>query len=282
MTYSIKINENNIKILKKLLYKNNFDELSPGPYQFFRYKKGKCSVILYTSLKLVLQGECETLRNELNEILGDDFFPHYGSDETGKGDFFGPLVICATYVDEKAYKILLEYGIIGSESKNTSVEKIKKFTEIITNVCEYEKVVINPEKYNELYEKIGNLNKLMEWAHSTAIKSLYKKVLATKPVIIDKFSKNSALVYKLKTLGSEIILEEKAEKYPAVACASILARNFQISWFLKKEKEFNIKIPRGASAVKNAANEILKKYGIETLKKLCKTHFKTFSQISGF
>ncbi len=276
MSYTLLFSTDNHAKLEEFSEKNCFDRETPGQYQFSSFKKGSCRLVLYDSGKLVIQGkQCEHYYNELLDFLDEKVYSHYGSDEAGKGDLFGPLVICAVYMSEKDFKTFRSLGF--QESKNTKGEKLKKQAKLLKETLSYETVFITPKKYNELYLKFNNLNKLMRWAHTTALKNLLTKVNdKNSPVYIDQFAKN--MRFDITDIN-EVIQETKAEKHPAVAAASLICKSEFILWLEKKSKELGIKLPAGASNVKGVAFQIVEKYGVDTLKDLTKNHFKTYGEI---
>jgi len=244
--------------------------------------------------KIVLQGnkELKLFKKAYDLIFGESLIPDYkpeqepaypyvGTDESGKGDYFGPLVIAGVYLTPQAGKLLKTLGIRDSKElsdyqiKQLATE-IKKMNEIIFDV-----VLISPEKYNRLYAKMGNLNKLMGWAHARVIENLLGKCDAGE-VISDKFGNEKIILDALQQRGRSINLEQvtKAEKFIAVAAASILARDAMVKWFNTHSKKYKLKIPKGSSLeVESTARNILKKYGEEELNRLVKLHFKTSNKI---
>jgi ribonuclease HIII len=143
----------------------------------------------------------------------------------------------------------------------------------------FETVEIHPKKYNELYEKIQNLNKILVWAHSKAINNLLKK-FDYQNIIIDKFAAEKSFEDKI-SVKKRLIFEEKAERFAGVAAASIIARARLLNWFDKKSKAIGIKIPLGASnSATKVAEEIQTKNGKEFLNDLIKLHFKNFKEMN--
>src|SRR4030066_101564 len=151
-------------------------------------------------------------------------YPYIGTDESGKGDYFGPLVVAGVCLAPEAGKFLKALGI--RDSKELSDYQIKEFANEIKNVNEliFDVVLISPEKYNKLYEKMGNLNRLMGWAHARVIENLLSKCDAGE-VISDKFGKEKLILDALQQRGRSINIKQvtKAEKFMAVAAASIMA-----------------------------------------------------------
>jgi len=202
-----------------------------------------------------------------------------GSDESGKGDFFGPLVVAAVYLPEGQGEVLQELGV--KDSKKLTDKRINELAETIKKGYVHSIVSVGPQKYNELYYKLKNLNRLLAWAHSRAIENILEKVPCNR-AMTDQFGNESyvlnALMKKGRTL--ELIQKPKAESEPAVAAASILAR----AEFLRRmhflSQEIGTELPRGASPrVEEAAVSLVKKHGQEILDRLAKTHFKTTKRI---
>ena len=206
---------------------------------------------------------------------------YIGTDESGKGDFFGPLVIAGVFVDEHTKNDLKNIGV--RDSKELTDYSIKDISKKIKKILDgkFETVVINPEKYNQLYEKFGNLNRMLAWAHSRVIENLVLKTEATE-AISDKFGNEKLIQNSLMEKGQQIILHQfhKAEKYTAVAAASILAREKIIDWFTKNSKLYGLSIPKGASQqVNNVASTLKQNLSAEEFNKLIKLHFKNSKHI---
>jgi ribonuclease HIII len=233
--------------------------------------------------------EQTTDTNTLNlntETIGLDFFtPIIGTDESGKGDYFGPLVAAAVYVDNKSKSILERSGI--RDSKTITDNKIPDLARIIKSNCLNQFVVIeiSPETYNNLYDSFKNENKnlnfLLAWAHAKAIEEILKKV-ECENVLSDKFGDDKYILSKLQEKGKKINLrqEHKAESNIAVAAASILARERFLDKLSKLSAEYNMHLSKGASIqVITEAKDIFMKFGLEGLKRVAKIHFKTTEQV---
>jgi ribonuclease HIII len=139
-------------------------------------------------------------------------------------------------------------------------------------------LLINPEKYNQLYESFKNLNKLLAWGHSKAIENIINKNKTAK-VISDKFGNEGLLILELskKKIDVELLQITKAERFTAVAAASILAREKMLNWFSNTSEDLKLEIPKGAGDVVNiTASKIASQYGSDILPKLVKLHFKNF------
>lgn len=202
---------------------------------------------------------------------------HIGVDESGKGDFFGPLVIAACYVGPEH---LAELEGVKDSKKLTDPVAIKLAAKIKA-VCPYSVIAIGPAKYNELYQKFRNLNTLLAWGHARAIENVLEKQ-DSKLVISDQFANPAVLKRQLFEKGKEIQLvsQVRAEADIAVAAASILARA-EFLWKLRQLGErFGSELPKGASSnVKDAAVRFVKAHGPDHLPEVAKMHFKTSGEV---
>jgi ribonuclease HIII len=243
-------------------------------------------------VKTILQGDnASPLFNQLNSIIFDqkqlelieqtvaEPDEYIGTDEAGKGDFFGPLVVAAVHVDPRSKEELFSIGV--RDSKLINDNQISILAPSIKRIVKesYEVIRINPEKYNELYPRFNNLNKLLNWAHSKAIENLLEKS-KSKNVITDKFSKRDLDVASSSKFDDvKFVQETKAEKYTGVAAASILARASFLDWF-KLHYKNGYDIPKGASsATETYANKLKSIVGTEQMNKFAKLHFKNFTRL---
>ncbi len=223
---------------------------------------------------------------EIESTLTDDLtFPIMGSDESGKGDYFGSLVIACVYVDQTIEAQLSSLGV--KDSKALSDTRIVKIAREIRKICAGKFVVveISPEKYNQIYAKFErekkSLNDLLAWGHAKAIEELLLKV-ECKTVIVDRFANEQVLHANLQEKGKKlsVIQTPRAERYIAVAAASILARDRFINKLDKLGKQYEVVLPKGASnATIEAARQLVEKYGSEILEKVAKVHFKTTQEL---
>jgi ribonuclease HIII len=285
--------------LRGLLEELGF-EFSPKPYTIFFAQKNKLSVAVYEKgPKVLLQGKGleEFVQFELEpKILGEAklgyeevhspemFEPHFGVDESGKGDFFGPLVIAGLYVDRGIARNLLDAGVVDSK-RITSDARIRALADTIrkTSLGLVETVLIGPEKYNELYEKFGNLNKLLGWGHARVIENLLAKKPDCPRSLSDQFADARVIEQSLFGHGRRIEIQQrtKAESDIAVAGASILAREGFINWLDRKSKELGLRLERGVSAgVKETAKKLVEKSGPGALRQVAKVHFRTAHEIA--
>ena len=200
--------------------------------------------------------------------------PRIGCDESGKGDYFGGLVVAGVYLDEDLEKKLTKLNI--RDSKKISDKRIQVLANTLKKTIPYSIVRIYPEKYNQLYESMNNINKILAWCHATAIKNVTEK-RACELAIVDKFTVKEHITNNLKKYDKYIEVFEfnKAESDLAVAAASIIARQAFLQMIEKLKKDYQIKeLPLGATHVKEKAREIVKEKGFDILKKISKFHFK--------
>jgi ribonuclease HIII len=282
-------------LLEELGFKFSLKE-----YTLFFAQKNKLSVAVYEKgPKVLVQGKGveEFVQFELEpKILGEAklgyeevhtpemFEPHFGVDESGKGDFFGPLVISGVYVDRGIARKLLDAGVvdskkIGSDARMRALaDRIRK-----SSLGLAETVLIGPAKYNQLYEKFGNLNRLLGWGHARVIENLLKKKPDCPRSLSDQFADARVIERSLLRHGRNIGIEQRmrAESDIAVAAASILAREAFINWLERRGKELGLRLDRGVSAnVKEAAKKLMEANGPQALREVAKVHFRTAHEIA--
>jgi ribonuclease HIII len=204
-----------------------------------------------------------------------------GIDESGKGDYYGPLVIGAVYVDGSTEGALTELGV--RDSKKVSDKRAAVLAAEIKKRCPHHSVVaIGPRRYNELYEKIGNLNKLLAWGHARALENVLEKTPCARAVS-DQFGDERFILNALLKNGKAVALEQRhrAEEDIAVAAASLLARAEFLERLGRLSQEQQIAFPKGASDPKILilGRELVKAKGEAALAEVAKLHFKTTKQI---
>lgn len=209
--------------------------------------------------------------------------PVIGIDEAGKGDYFGPLVIAASFLSPAAFAALSNLEI--KDSKKVSDNRVKSLASEIKKHCPHSVVKINPAKYNELYEKFGNLNKLLAWGHSRALENVLAEIKEPVELVIsDKFAGEWRLEKALLSAGKSVQLVQmpKAEEYPAVACASLLARAAFLYALDDLSKEIGWKLHKGAGEPTDAiARGLYKEKGEAGLRATAKLHFKNTQKVMG-
>ena len=310
VTHTCALTLNQLQVLKGLLLARGW-EFSERPYMHFFAQHGGVSVAAYQKgPKIVVQGkgvqefvefilEPEVLGSYGAELVGvgagngnpdaskidiiEEVTPHFGIDESGKGDFFGPLVIAGAYVDSEIAKRWVAAGIQDSKLIKSDV-RIRNLARLILGTPQTytSVVVIGPERYNELYKKFGNLNRLLAWGHARVIENLLEQKPDCPRALSDQFANPSLIRNALLERGTGIKMEQrtKAESDPAVAAASVLARAAFIDWLAKQENNVGETLLRGASgAVKALGIRIVTQHGGGALAKVAKLHFKTASEI---
>ena len=304
-SYTCKLTDEQAAALKAWLQAHHY-QFREVPYARYAAEKEKTSLVFYESGKLVVQGkgtrefiefilEPEVLKEArlgYEAVLNPELLlPRLGVDESGKGDFFGPLCIAGVYVNEFVVKAWAGAGV--RDSKNISSDnKIRELSELILNTpgCVTTVVPVGNEAYNRLYASMKSVNTLLAWGHARVIENLmglrHRMVPPPVRAISDQFASNKKTVADaLMTMGREIELIQKhrAEEDLAVAAASILARNEFITRLARLEKQFEMKLPRGASAaVDAAAKEFIAKHDLNMLPKAAKMHFRTALRAQGF
>jgi ribonuclease HIII len=200
-----------------------------------------------------------------------------GVDESGKGDYFGPLVIAACYVGPEHVAEL--EGV--KDSKKLTDAIATRLAATIKATCPHSIICIGPAKYNELYEKFRNLNSLLAWGHARAVENVLE-VQPANLVISDQFAAGGHVVKRaLYEKGKQVEFRSvvRAEQDLAVAAASVLAR----AEFLRKLKslsiEFGVELPKGATVVVPVGRQFIAKHGREALGQVAKLHFKTTLQL---
>ena len=293
-TYTSLLTREQTNRLQDLLQELGF-EFSPKQYTLFFAQKNKLSVAVYEKgPKALIQGKGveEFVQFELEpKILGEAklgyeevhspemFEPHFGVDESGKGDFFGPLVIGGVYVDRGIARELMEGGVQDSKRISSDI-RIRALADTIrkTSIGLNDVVLIGPTKYNELYEKFGNLNKLLAWGHARVIENLLAKKPDCPRSLSDQFADARVIEQSLFRHGQKIQIQQRprAESDIAVAAASILARESFINWLDREGRKLGVRLERGvSSAVKTTAQKLVESKGPDVLRQVAKVHFRT-------
>ena len=204
-----------------------------------------------------------------------------GIDESGKGDFFGPLCVAGVYAEGSAVTQLKKLGV--KDSKSLSDATIIKIGNRICAEYLHHVVKINPAKYNELYAQFKNLNHLLAWGHATTIEQLVARTKCEN-VIIDQFADERVVIRALqrKKMSIQLTQRHRAEEDLVVAAASILARQEFLNGIALLSERYKIQLPKGASSqVIQAGKKLVREYGGEVLEQVGKLHFKTLDAILG-
>ena len=296
-SFTFKLDDEQQKALRTILGQSKY-LATPVPHTQIAVSIPDCRINLYNSGKLLVQGKAAqewitfTLETEVlkeaklgYEDLHDPeaFQPHMGIDESGKGDFFGPLVIASAYVDEGLVEKLQALGVRDSKkisSDNVALNLAHEIRKVLGDRCAM--VTIGPRSYNRMYSKIRNVNKMLAWGHARAIEDLLGKVPDCPRALSDKFGPTHQIERALMDKGKKIKLDQrtKAESDPAVAAASILARAGFLYALKAMGKVYSFEVPKGASEkVRREAEKLVAYKGPGVLLETAKCHFQTTDKV---
>ena len=296
--YVCTLTKEQIALLKEILCAASC-ELKAAPYCEFKTEYHEASIAAYSSGKLVVQGkgtgdfvefllEPQVLKEDAfaGMIAETEFFPHAGIDESGKGDFFGPLVIACVFVEDRAAaEKLASLGVRDSKAIKSDAKIAQIAQQILPAVNGQAAVVaIGPEAYNRFYDNIRNLNRLLAWGHARTLENLLEKVPACTSALADKFGDERLIRNALMEQGRKIELRQqtKAESDIAVAAASILARAEFVRRMSLLGKEVGMELPKGAGPqVGKVARSLAEQGGRALLSTVAKMHFSTAAKALG-
>ena len=292
-SYSCKLTEMQREKLCTLLTAGNYRPATV-PHTILAVDGHDCRINIYTSGKLLIQGkgtEEFVIFTLEPEVLGqatvgyeaivnpEATTPHMGIDESGQGDFFGPLVVASAYVDPTLAKAMEQIGVKDCKKlSDKQIFVIGAKLRALLGVNRYKLVSISPESYNRLYAKIRNVNRLLSWAHARAIENLLTSMPNCPRAVADQFGAAHLITRSLMQKGRSIVLEQhhKAESDLAVAAASVLARESFLYSLQTLAKTHGSPFPKGASeAVKQAAIDLIRTKGPKILLTVAKCHFRT-------
>ncbi len=303
-SYTIKLTADQAAALQQIVENEGY-ELREVPYARFSGVKKDHNITFYESGKLVVQGKgtrefvefvleprvIQEARLGYETVLNPELIaPRIGVDESGKGDFFGPLCVAGVYVNEAVLAAWKDVGI--RDSKNISSDRrIAELAEGIQNTpgCVWNVVPIGNEAYNRLHASNGSVNRVLAWGHARVIENLLllKHRMNPPPVraISDQFARTESTVAKaMMGLGRqiELVQRHKAEEDMAVAAASILARHEFVDRLGRMGREYGMTFPKGASsAVEAAGKAFVERHGADKLPKVAKMHFRTRYRVLG-
>ncbi|MCC5848124.1 MAG: ribonuclease HIII [Verrucomicrobia bacterium] len=301
-TLSLPLNSDEQKRLALHLRENGFS-LNTVAHARIAGKKDGLNIVLYQSGKLVVQGkrtrewvefalEPEILQRLLSpaasgatsteSAASEDEVPRIGIDESGKGDFFGPLVIAGYYLTPGLLPLLQKLGVRDSK-QISSDDKMIKVAEVLREQApgHVEVLRLAPQTYNDLVKRMGSVNRVLAWGHATVLENLLTRYPAIQRAVADQFGPEHQIKQALKTRGKaiELIQRHRAESDPAVAAASILARADFVNGLRELSAEVSTPLPKGATHVRGPAEDLVKAQGPEVLRKVAKTHFRTTRQV---
>lgn len=301
---------NNTKMKMIEYYQDKLRPKTP-PYAVFQAEEAGTVITLYTSNKVMFQGEnakedallwqeFNKGNNVISEIMNEDKEEGYknkddsdsitlpsditsiGSDEVGTGDYFGPIVVTASYVKKEDIPYLESLGI--RDSKKMLDEHILKIVPKIKDKVKHCTIILNNSDYNKVYSSDMNMNKIKAILHNKALYSLVKDNVDYDYIVIDEFASEKnyfGYLKDAKNVVRNVTFMTKAEdKVMSVAVSSIISRYVFIKEINKMGNELNILIPKGASSiVDDAGIMIVKKYGKEKLREIAKLNFSNTNRI---
>ena len=259
--------------------------LAPSKNPYIRYflKLPQATVSIYTSGKVLLQGEgAEKYARFFGyQVVGQTSgqnLPLIGTDEVGNGSYFGGLAVVASFVTPDQHDFLRKLGV--GDSKTLTDQKIRQIAPILKEKIQHQALLLSPSKYNEVIGDRYNAVSVKVALHNQAIYLLLQKGIQPEKIVIDAFTSaknyDKYLAQEANRFSNPISLEEKAEgKYLAVAVSSIIARDFFLENLENLGRELGYQLPSGAgTASDNVASQILQAYGMQGLNFCAKLHFK--------
>lgn len=306
-TFTLAVGAEHEPKLRAVLEQADF-ELTEAPHAFWRGRGPGCVATFYRSGKLVLQGQNAASLAAVLQLAEpgvpdapasanpertrsiavaaalakhpDPKPPAWiGSDEVGKGDYFGPLVVVAARVEREQVPLLTELG--AADSKHLGDARMRQIAPALEAVVTHQVVAVGPESYNRLHAKLKNLNHLLAWGHARAIEDVLQQAPADY-ALVDRFADERLLQRKMLEQGRRIRLDQRprAEEDPAVAVASILARVEFLRRLDALSRQAGMTLPKGAGPpVLAAGRKLVARLGADALPRFAKIHFKTTQRI---
>ena len=292
-TFTLKLATSIAPDCRALFVEHEF-EIREAPHALWQARGPGCNATFYKSGKLLLQGaEADVWRGLIGDLTPDARPYHralskhpkpppnewIGTDEAGKGDYFGPLVVAGVALERSALEVLQTLGV--DDSKQVADSRMTEMVPAIRALGPCEELLVSPTRYNELYATIGNLNHLLAWAHGKVIESLLERSPA-RYVLVDQFAHLTVIRRALGPRGRAASLEARtrAEEDPAVAAASVLARAAYLRWLSSASRRYGVKLTPGAGPpVLTAGRKLLELHGDSVLGQLGKLHFATTDTI---
>ena len=256
---------------------------SKNPYIRYFFKLPQASVSIYTSGKVLLQGEAAEryasfFGYQVRPVASGQNFPMIGTDEVGNGSYFGGLAVVASFVTPDQHDFLQKLGV--GDSKTLTDQKIRQIAPILKEKIQHQALLLSPTKYNEVIGERYNAVSVKVALHNQAIFLLLQKGVQPEKIVIDAFTSAQNYEKYLKNeanhFSNPVSLEEKAEgKYLAVAVSSIIARDLFLENLENLGGELGYQLPSGAgTASDKVASQILQAYGMQGLNFCAKLHFK--------
>lgn len=292
---------------KKLMsdFYNDMKRDKTPPYAVFQADTGDTIVTLYESGKAMFQGVSADIEASMWESIGKDkdnidYFidrenisdvkeeksipmdiSSVGSDEVGTGDYFGPIVVTATYVSKEDIPFLTELGV--RDSKKLSDEQILKIVPKIIKRIKYKTIMLSNKEYNEKYGKNMNMNKIKAILHNKVLSEMAKDNVYDY-IVVDQFEPESSYYKHLSEAPSPLkgitFITKAEDKCLSVACASLISRYIFVKEFDRLGDKYGIFLPKGANYyVEDIGIKLVSKYGIDVLKDVAKLNFSNTDRI---
>lgn len=296
-SYTIKLADAQMERLRAICDAKGWQPFDVA-YARYAFKGPDANVTAYQSGKVVVAGKgteefvTMTLEPEVtgeprlgyDEVLNAEWFePHAGLDESGKGDFFGPVVAATVIAERDAINAWIKAG--AKDSKRLAESQILKLDKLIrgTSGAVVETVFCSMRKYNELMARPrANLNSLLAWQHGTALIAALNRKRVERG-LLDQFSEQPLVQRELKRRGVEgfrLEMRTKAESDPVVAAASVAARAEYVRLMRRLSERFGEPLQKGAGpAVKVQAAQIIERFGVQALGDFAKLHFRTAYEV---
>ena len=295
---------------KMIAYYQDKLRIKTPPHAIFQAEEAGTIITLYESNKAMFQGsnakedslmwqEINKGNNDVYEIISEDIeekekkekekeitlpleINSIGSDEVGTGDYFGPIVVTASYVNKENIELLHNLGV--RDSKKLLDEQILKIVPQFINVIPHQTIILNNLDYNKYHSTDMNMNKMKAILHNKVLYELVSKNYDTDYVVVDQFCESNKYyeyIDKVKNKVTNITFLTKAEdKVLSVACSSLISRYIFIKEINKIGDELGMFIPKGANdIVDDVAIKIVKKYGKDKLKEIAKLNFSNTKRI---
>lgn len=309
MNITLKVSKNTQE--KMIEYFQDKKRPKTPPYAVFQADEADTVVTLYESGKVVFQGISADIdaamwkqmeqnlnpgkkveekkagekKKEKKETFVDPKIYHsssIGSDEVGTGDYFGPIVVTASFVAKENIPFLEELGV--KDSKKMSDEQIMEIVPKIIQKIPYQSIILNNHEYNEKYSEDINMNKIKAILHNKVLLKMTKQNVNYEYVIVDEFAKSYIYFNYLRKVPEVVrnitFLIKGEDKSLAVACASLISRYIFIKEFDKLSQSLGISLPKGAGVkVDEVGRQIVEKYGFEKLREVAKLNFKNTEKI---
>ena len=296
--------DNETKKLMNDFYKDMKRDKTP-PYAVFQADTGDAIVTLYESGKAMFQGVSADIEADMWESIGKDkdnidYFmdtpkkeekkeemtlpiniSSVGSDEVGTGDYYGPIVVTASYVNKDDIPFLTELGV--KDSKKLSDEQILKIVPKIIKKIKYKTIMLSNKEYNEKYGKDMNMNKIKAVLHNKVLTEMVKDN-DYDYIVVDQFESESSYYNHLsevpKPLKGITFITKAEDKCLSVACSSLISRYIFIKEIDKLGDRYGIFLPKGANYyVEDVGIKLVEKYGLNILKEVAKLNFSNTDRI---